>query len=205
MRRLMTTRKLATIAFSALALAAAGCGDDADSGGGSDGSKIDGDPSTRLPADLAGAGSATTEEKKSTGKKFDGTKLQPVSTDTSKKPKIAKPPATDPPEELHIVDVVDGKGKAAKDGDKLEVQYVGVTFSEGKEFDASWGKGQPFSFTLGEGGVIKGWDEGLKGMKVGGRRELVIPAEQAYGAAGSPPNIGPDEALVFVIDLKKIS
>ena len=198
----MTARKFATITFSALALVAAGCGDD--SSGGSDGSKIDGDPSTKLPAELANVGTSTTPAKKSTGKKFDGTKLTPVSTDTSKKPKIEKPPATDPPKDLAIIDVVDGKGKAAKAGDELEVQYVGVTFSEGKEFDASWGKGQPFSFKLGEGGVIKGWDEGLKGMKVGGRRELVIPSDQAYGAAGSPPNIGPDEPLVFVIDLKKI-
>jgi FKBP-type peptidyl-prolyl cis-trans isomerase len=204
MRRLMRARRLATIAISALALGLAACGDDSDGGGGSN-SAIDGDPSTKLPSSLANAANAKDAPKKSTGKKFDAEKLQAVSTDVSKKPKIAKPPATDPPEELQIIDVVDGKGAAAKKGDDVEVQYVGVTFSEGKEFDASWGRPDPFAFKLGEGQVIKGWDEGVKGMKVGGRRQLVIPAEQAYGSAGSPPNIGPDEALVFVIDLKKIT
>ena len=199
----MRARRLATIAFATLALGAAGCGDDS-GGGGSDGSAIDGDPSTKLPSDLANAANAKPEAKKSTGKKFDATKLADISTDVSKKPKIAKPPATDPPEELQIVDVVDGKGAAAKKGDDVEVQYVGVTFSEGKEFDTSWGRPDPFAFKLGQGQVIKGWDEGVKGMKLGGRRMLVIPADQAYGSAGSPPNIGPDEALVFVIDLKKL-
>jgi peptidylprolyl isomerase len=84
------------------------------------------------------------------------------------------------------------------------MQYVGVAFSTGEEFDASWDRGEPFEFTLGNGDVIAGWDEGIVGMKEGGRRKLTIPAEQAYGAQGSPPTIGPNETLVFVVDLEKI-
>ena len=123
-------------------------------------------------------------------------------TDTSKKPLIPKPEG-DPPEKLQIKDIVKGKGKAAKKGDTVSVQYAGVTFSEGEEFDASWNRGEPFEFTIGQG-VIEGWSKGVPGMKKGGRRQLTIPAEQAYGPQGSPPTIGPDEPLVFIIDLLEI-
>ena len=87
------------------------------------------------------------------------------------------------------------------------MQYVGVTYDDNKEFDASWSGSKPgkaFEFTLGEGGVIQGWDQGVVGMKVGGRRKLIIPPDLAYGAQGSPPNIGPNETLVFEVDLKKV-
>jgi peptidylprolyl isomerase len=126
-----------------------------------------------------------------------------VSKDLKQKPEIPKPSGS-PPTKLESEDIVEGKGKAAKDGDKVSVQYVGVAFSTGEEFDASWERGKPFDFTLGAGEVIPGWDQGVVGMKVGGRRQLTIPAELAYGAQGSPPAIGPNETLVFVIDLKKI-
>jgi peptidylprolyl isomerase len=120
--------------------------------------------------------------------------------DTTQKPVIEKP--TGPvPRKLERVDVVKGKGPAAKPGDQLSVQYVGITFSTGEQFDASWDSGQPFSFQLGSGEVIPGWDRGLVGMKQGGRRHLTIPPRLAYGAQGSPPSIGPNETLVFVIDL----
>ena len=82
----------------------------------------------------------------------------------------------------------------------VSVEYVGVGYESGKEFDASWGR-EPFAFQLGAGMVIPGWDQGVEGMKAGGRRELIIPPELAYGAAGSPPAIGPNETLIFVIDL----
>ncbi|MDP9294380.1 MAG: FKBP-type peptidyl-prolyl cis-trans isomerase, partial [Actinomycetota bacterium] len=85
------------------------------------------------------------------------------------------------------------------------VQYVGVSFSTGEQFDASWDAGQPFSFPLGTGQVIPGWDKGVAGMRVGGRRKLTIPPDQAYGTAGSPPSIGPNETLVFVIDMVQIA
>ena len=83
----------------------------------------------------------------------------------------------------------------------LTMQYVGVNYADGKQFDASWDNGQPFNFQLGSGQVIKGWDEGIAGMKVGGRRELIVPPDLGYGAQGQPPAIGPNETLVFVVDL----
>ncbi len=98
------------------------------------------------------------------------------------------------------MDVVDGKGRAAKAGDNLVVHYVGVLYKTGKQFDASWDGGRPFPFTLGQGAVIPGWDQGLQGMKVGGRRLLIIPPDLAYGAQGQG-SIGPNETLVFVVDL----
>jgi peptidylprolyl isomerase len=128
------------------------------------------------------------------------TAAAPSLKDTSQKPVIEKP--TGPvPRRLKVHDIVKGRGPAAKDGDELTVQYVGVTFSTGDQFDASWDTGQPFSFQLGNGDVIPGWDKGLKGMRKGGRRELTIPPTLAYGAQGSPPAIGPNETLVFVVDL----
>lgn len=123
--------------------------------------------------------------------------------DLSSKPTIAKPEGA-PPARLVKRDLVVGKGPAIRAGQLATVQYVGVSWSTGQEFDASWNRGQPFSFPLGRQQVIAGWDEGVAGMRVGGRRELVIPPAQAYGPQGSPPAIGPDETLVFVVDLKRI-
>ena len=120
--------------------------------------------------------------------------------DTSQKPVIEKPTGK-VPRKLVREDIVKGKGAVAKNGSELTVQYVGVTFSNGDQFDASWDAGQPFQFALGAGNVIPGWDEGLVGMRKGGRRKLIIPPDQAYGAQGSPPSIGPNETLVFVVDL----
>jgi peptidylprolyl isomerase len=124
--------------------------------------------------------------------------------DTKSKPQIPTPTGK-PPTKLEVKDIVTGKGRAAKAGDQLSMQYVGVTFSTGTEFDASWDKGQPFDFQLGKGNVIKGWDQGLVGIKPGGRRELIIPAKLAYGSQGQPPSIGPNEPLVFVVDALKVS
>jgi peptidylprolyl isomerase len=112
-----------------------------------------------------------------------------------------KVPEGSPPKSTQTKDIVKGTGEAVKSGDAVSVQYVGVLFKNGKEFDASWDRGEPFQFTLGAGDVIPGWDKGIPGMRVGGRRELIIPAKDAYGAQGSPPVIGPNEALVFVVDL----
>ena len=103
-------------------------------------------------------------------------------------------------------DLIVGKGARAKSGDTVSVQYVGVLFKNGKEFDSSWeGKkepGQPFQFTIGGGQVIPGWDQGVAGMREGGRRKLIIPADLAYGAQGYPPDIPPNAALIFDIDLE---
>ena len=126
-----------------------------------------------------------------------------ISDDVDKRPRIGKPKG-DPPDELVIHDIVEGKGAAAKSGDQVEVDYAGTSWSTGSEFDASWKRKQTFPFTLGEGGVIQGWDQGVAGMKKGGRRLLVIPPDLGYGAQGQPPDIGPNETLVFVVDLREI-
>jgi peptidylprolyl isomerase len=124
----------------------------------------------------------------------------PTSGPLATEPKVT-PPTGPPPTKLETKNLIVGTGAEAKDGEKVTVNYVGVLYKTGKVFNASWETKEPFSFTLGEGQVIKGWDEGIPGMKVGGRRELIIPAELAYGKAGSPPKIPPNEALVFVVDL----
>ena len=126
-----------------------------------------------------------------------------ISTDVEAKPEIGKP-AGDPPTELVKEDIVTGKGPKAKEGDSVTVHYVGVNFSTGDQFDASWDNGAPVAFQLAQGQLIDGWVQGMQGMRVGGRRKLVIPPELGYGAEGSPPAIPPNETLVFVMDLKKI-
>ena len=115
-------------------------------------------------------------------------------------------PSGDPPTTLQKEDIKEGMGEEAKTGQKVSVQYVGVSYSTKKQFDASWDNpgAKPFNFTLGVGNVIQGWDEGVPGMKVGGRRQLVIPPALAYGPAGYPPVIAPNETLVFVVDLVAI-
>ncbi len=120
--------------------------------------------------------------------------------DLSEKPTVEVPNGP-PPKQLEVTDIVEGEGPEAAPGDVVTMQYVGVNYSDGRQFDASWDSGQPFPFQLGAGMVIKGWDEGIAGMKVGGRRELIIPPALGYGKAGSPPAIGPNETLVFVVDL----
>ena len=110
-------------------------------------------------------------------------------------------PGSEVPTELKIIDEIEGTGSEVARGSHVTTHYVGVAFSTGEEFDASWNRGQPLEFTAGIGQVIQGWDEGLLGMKVGGRRRLEIPANLAYGEHGAPPAIGPNEALIFVVDL----
>lgn len=109
-----------------------------------------------------------------------------------------------PPAELEITDLVVGDGDEARPGNTVSVHYVGVTFSGGEEFDASYSRGEPIAFRLGVGQVISGWDQGITGMKVGGRRELMIPSHLAYGKRGAGGVIGPDEALIFVCDLVSV-
>jgi peptidylprolyl isomerase len=124
----------------------------------------------------------------------------PTSGPLATEPKVT-PPSGPAPTKLVSKDLIVGSGKEAKAGDTVTVNYVGVLYKGGKEFDASWKRKEPFQFQLGQGSVIKGWDQGVVGMKVGGRRELVIPSELAYGKTGSPPSIPPNAPLVFVIDL----
>jgi peptidylprolyl isomerase len=122
---------------------------------------------------------------------------------TSARPEIPRPTGS-PPRKLRKEDIVRGKGRPAKVGDNVRIHYVGVTFSTGEEFGASWDTARPYSLRLGRGDVIDGWDKGIVGMRKGGRRQLTIPPELGYGAAGHPPEIGPHETLVLVVDLLQI-
>jgi FKBP-type peptidyl-prolyl cis-trans isomerase FkpA len=119
--------------------------------------------------------------------------------------KPAPPPPPDPgPAQLQIIDDVVGKGREAREGDTLRVHYTG-TLMNGTKFDSSRDRGTPFDFKLGTAGVVKGWDKGMVGMKVGGKRRLVLPQDMAYGESGSPPNIPPKAGLKFEIELLEIN
>ncbi|GER22094.1 peptidyl-prolyl cis-trans isomerase [Zafaria cholistanensis] len=116
------------------------------------------------------------------------------------KPEIEFPGDT-PPSELVVEDLIVGDGAEAVPGSTVSTHYVGVAWSTGEEFDSSWGRGAPLDFRVGVGQVIQGWDQGLLGMKVGGRRRLEIPSHLAYGDRGAGALIGPGETLIFVVDL----
>jgi peptidylprolyl isomerase len=178
MPRPMLRRVLILIAV-VVVLGIAACGDDDDSasGGSADGDKQQQQTETTPPEDAL--------------------------KDTTTKPVIPKPTGT-PPRKLVKEDIVKGKGAGAKNGDTVTVKYVGVNFSNGQEFDASWDTGATFPVQLGAGMVIEGWDKGLVGIKKGGRRMLTIPPEMGYGAEGYPPDIPPNETLVFVVDAVSI-
>lgn len=105
------------------------------------------------------------------------------------------------PDDLLVEEIIVGCGALATSGQNVVVHYVGVGASSGEQFDASWDRDEPFTFALGAGYVIKGWDEGVAGMRVGGRRRLVIPANLGYGAQGAGGVIAPGETLIFVVDL----
>jgi peptidylprolyl isomerase len=184
----MSSRPLLAVAAVVLAIPLAACG-----GGGSDKSG-----ETAASSGSQAAASATP----SASAAVDAL-ARSISEDRTKKPQIGIPEGGTPKTFVKR-DIVKGTGRAAKKGDTVEVQYVGSSWSTGSEFDASWDKGQPFSFPLGQGQVIPGWDQGVAGMKVGGRRLLIIPPDLGYGAQGSPPAIGPNETLAFVVDLEGV-
>jgi peptidylprolyl isomerase len=120
---------------------------------------------------------------------------------TNPKPQVDVPSDQPPSYQLELDDLAVGDGEEATSGRVVEVHYVGVSWSTGKQFDASWDRGDTFKFKLGKGEVIQGWDQGVEGMKVGGRRRITIPPMLAYGKRGAGGVIGPDETLVFVVDL----
>ncbi len=148
---------------------------------------------------VAGCGGGNDSSSSSTASTASSTEAT-TTTSEGAKPKVVVPKGA-PPKKLVVTELKKGTGAEAKAGDEVTVQYVGVDYKTGKQFDASWDRGEPFTFTLGAGEVIPGWDKGVVGMKVGGRRELVIPPGLAYGPAGAPPAIAPNATLVFVIDL----
>jgi len=123
----------------------------------------------------------------------------------SEKPHVYVPAGEAPPAELTIEDIEVGDGEEAKAGHNVEVHYAGNAWSTRQQFDASWDRGETFSFRLGAGQVIGGWDQGVAGMKVGGRRRIVIPPELGYGSRGAGGVIKPNETLVFVVDLLGVS
>ncbi|MEA2211146.1 MAG: hypothetical protein QOF83_1094 [Solirubrobacteraceae bacterium] len=191
----MRKTPIITCALIALATVVAGCGSSSTA------------PGVQLaPQSGATAASvtATASSSTSTSASATTTSSTPLPAALKTKPTVV-PPSGPPPKTLVIKDLIKGTGPAAKASSTVTVQYVGVLYKGGKQFDASWndGSGQPTSLPLS--GVIKGWQQGIPGMKVGGRRELIIPASLGYGAAGSPPKIPPNSALVFVIDLHGIS
>jgi peptidylprolyl isomerase len=152
---------------------------------------------------VAGCGSdSSTTSSSSSEESTTSTEKEPAAK-TKTKPKVTVPKGA-PPKKLKVKDLEEGNGASAKAGDAVTVNYVGVNYKTGKEFDASWDRGEPFTFTLGAGEVIPGWDQGVAGMKVGGRRELIIPPSLGYGSAGAPPAIPPNETLIFVVDLVSV-
>jgi peptidylprolyl isomerase len=191
------SRSLSLAALIA-ALALAGCG-------GGDDSKTTDTTASDQASQPAETQTETTDTQADTGGASSGSTKVVVSKSTNlkRKPTIPKQNG-DPPSQLVKSDIVKGKGATATAGDTVSVQYVGVRFRDGKQFDASWDRGQPFTFPLGAGQVIPGWDQGVAGMKEGGRRQLTIPADLAYGAQGAPPDIAPNETLIFVVDLEKV-
>ncbi len=194
------SRLLALIlALTALTFGLAACGDDDDSSSGDAGATATETTATvTTPEEPAETTTAPAEGDDDTGVTVSGAE------DLKKKPEV-EITATTQADELIQKDLVEGDGAEAKEGDTVTVQYVGVGFNSEEEFDASWDRGEPFEFALGAGQVIPGWDQGVVGMKEGGRRLLVIPGELAYGEQGSPPAIGPNETLAFVVDLEKVN
>ena len=180
--------------FVVFAFAACGGEDDRSGESGAAPAEEATEAATEAPTEAAPEAAGATEGK--TGVKVTGK--------AGEKPTIEVPKGAEPPTELTIEDLKEGDGAEAKAGTTISVNYVGSLFKDGSVFDNSYDRGEPISFPLGAGQVIPGWDQGFEGMKVGGRRVLVIPSDLAYGPTGSGP-IGPDEALVFVVDLVDVS
>ena len=183
--RPLTAALVALVAFGSMATACGG--DDQATGAGA---------GTTAASSAKAAGATTTAAAKAAG---------PATTQKNGEKSMSKPtvsvPSGEAPTTLVKEDLIAGTGAEATKGRTVSVHYVGVLFSDGKQFDASWDRNEPFVFRLGAGQVIGGWDQGVEGMKVGGRRQLVIPPALGYGSRGAPPVIGPNATLVFVVDL----
>jgi len=173
----------------ALAAAVAGCG--------SSGSTSDSSSESNTPAESTGSTESTeSTESTSPGESTDSAEL-PATKKT--KPKVTVPKGISP-KKFAIKELEKGTGPSVKSGDTVTIQYVVVGYDTKREVDSSWNRG-PYTFTLGAGEALKGGERGVEGMKVGGRRELVVPGKLAYGSEGQPPFIGPNETLIMVVDL----
>lgn len=181
-------KRLALILIACLGLASAGCG----------GSGDDSSSSSKSTASTEATSTEATSPESSPFPKKSKPSAAKVETDKSK-PKVTVP-SGNLPKELAIRDIEEGTGAAAKKGDDLTVHYVGVGYDSKEEFESTW-EDKPYAFTLGGGEVLPGMETGLEGMKAGGRRELVIPSKLAYGPEGVSPAIGPNETLIYVVDL----
>src|SRR4051812_13914871 len=193
MWRMAMTKLRVLIPLAVAAAAIAGCG----GGGGDDNAGTD---TTETP--ITETTQPTPQPAQAGTAKAKKVKPSAAEADLGRKPKPSKGKGS-PPSTLVVQDLIVGKGKKASAGDMVSVQYVGVLFDNGKEFDASWKgshAGKPLRFPLGSGQVIPGWDQGVVGMRVGGRRRLIIPSELAYREQGYPPDIPPNAALIFDID-----
>jgi peptidylprolyl isomerase len=186
-----TARSRATLGRAILGLAAlavviliAGCGSSS-SGGSTIGVGEENTAAEKLATSSGGATAPATT---------------PTSGPLSKPPTVTKPSGP-PPTKLVKTDLIVGTGAEAKAGSSISVNDIGILYKTGKQFESSFSRNEPFMLTLGSKMVIPGWENGIPGMKVGGRRELIIPAAGGYGATGSPPKIPPNETLIFVIDL----
>jgi FKBP-type peptidyl-prolyl cis-trans isomerase len=191
----MPKRLLVTTATTVLAVGLAACGSSRAPG-------VQLAPSSGPTAAASAPSTSTSTTSSSTSTTTASTPKPP--SPLSKKP-VVKVPSGSPPKDLVVKDLIKGNGKAATAGSTITVNYVGVLYKGGKEFDSSWKRNQPFTTALSNGNVIAGWVKGLAGMKVGGRRELIIPPNLGYGKSGSPPTIPANATLVFVVDLLKVS
>ena len=185
-------QRLFLIILACLALVAAGCGDDSSS------------TTEEVREEAAALVEKEEKEEKAAAEKAaeeEAKAEEAAEEEAAELPQVTVPQGP-PPKKLVIEDLKQGSGKAAKTGDEVSVRYVGVLYDDGEVFDASWGKeAEPLAIGLGAGGVIKGWEQGLQGMKVGGRRKLIIPPDLAYGSQGFYPAIPPDATLVFLVEL----
>jgi peptidylprolyl isomerase len=180
-------KRLVLTVFACLVLVVTGCGGSDDS---SEATATSTESSENSPAESGGSAETQSAGGRAKKQSAGGKKTKPTVT----------VPSDPPPKKLEIKEIEKGTGPAAKAGDEALVQYVGVGYESEEEFDSSWSRNEPYPLALGAGNVIPGWEKGIEGMRVGGRRELIIPPNLAYGPEGRPP-IGPNETLIFVVDL----
>lgn len=191
-------QRLFLIITACLALLVAGCGGDSNS-----------NPSEEARERASALAEKFEQEEKAEARKAAKAEVEAEAEQEAAEEEAAELPKPDvpagpPPKTLVTEDVKEGSGPPARAGDEVSVHYVGVLYKDGELFDANWGDDEPFSFNLGGGEVIKGWDQGVQGMKVGGQRELFIPPALGYGSAGSYPSIPPNASLAFLVELLKI-